>query len=53
LVLVALLLAMGTSEGESDSRQAVQASETLAAIKRGEIVETDFRTDEDHHLKWQ
>ena len=41
LVLVALLLAVGASEGASDSRQAVQASEILAAIERGEPVEYD------------
>jgi len=36
---VALLLAVGASEGASDSRQVVQASEILAAIERGGPVE--------------
>ncbi len=34
LILMALLLAAGASEGASDSREIVQASEILAAIER-------------------
>ena len=41
LVLVALLLVVGISEGASDSREVVQASEILAKIERGEPVEYD------------
>ena len=41
LILVALLLAVGASEGAPDSREVVQASEILAKIERGEPVEYD------------
>jgi len=36
------LRAVGTSEGDSDSRSVVQATEILAAIERGEPIEYDF-----------
>ena len=41
MVLVALLLGAGASEGASDSREVVPASEILAAIERSEPVEYD------------
>ncbi|HPE52390.1 MAG TPA: hypothetical protein PLS83_12925, partial [Methanothrix soehngenii] len=39
LILAALLLAAGASEGASDSREVVSAGEILAKIEQGELVE--------------
>jgi hypothetical protein len=41
LVLMTLLLVVGISDGSSDSRKVIQASEILAAIERGDSIKYD------------